>query len=131
MTKPIEPRELSGLIDGELDAARALEVLQAVATDGALKTELAELKRSDHAWSSAAAKAWFAPKAALPSPGRRPGRAAMTAAGVLLLAAAWIMPKLVLAPAIMVVVHATALAITMAVLVSTAGNVETSGAASR
>jgi anti-sigma factor RsiW len=64
--KPVEPWELSGLLDGELDAARAREVEAQLASDPALRAEFAELSRLDAACRAAAASAAFAPAIRMP-----------------------------------------------------------------
>ncbi len=59
--RTIEPGELSGYLDGELDRARAAEVGAALAEDAALAAELAALSGADAKWSYAARTAQFLP----------------------------------------------------------------------
>lgn len=60
--RPIESAELSAYLDGELDAARAQDVVIALAGDAKLRAELEQLKKQDAAWASAASTAISQPK---------------------------------------------------------------------
>lgn len=62
---PIDPAELSALLDGELSAERAAVVRQALADDPALRAEYEAMLRCDTAWKAAAATARFTPQVSL------------------------------------------------------------------
>jgi anti-sigma factor RsiW len=64
---PIDPSELSGLLDGELDPVRAQEVRAAIAADPALRAEFEALQDADRAWRDAAASAQFPAAVRVPS----------------------------------------------------------------
>lgn len=64
---PIDPAELSGLLDGELDPERARQVQAAIAADPDLRTEFAALQEADRAWRNAAAGAGFPADVRVPS----------------------------------------------------------------
>jgi anti-sigma factor RsiW len=52
---PIDPSELSALLDGELPAWRAEEVRQALAADPGLRSRYEQLARLDTVWKASAA----------------------------------------------------------------------------
>ena len=58
---PIQPEELSALLDGELDAARAAQVRAAIQMDPVLREEFDALSAADAAWGAAADSAAFTP----------------------------------------------------------------------
>ncbi len=58
----IDPAELSALLDGELDKARAREVEAALAADPQMRAEYEALAVKDKRWRSAARGAAFAPR---------------------------------------------------------------------
>jgi anti-sigma factor RsiW len=60
---PVRPEELSALLDGELDDARAREVEAQIAMDPSLRLEFEALSASDADWRVAAASAAFTPAA--------------------------------------------------------------------
>lgn len=62
--KPIDPAEISGLLDGELSPARADEVRQAIAENSALRQLHDSLVALDVEWKAAAATAAFHPNTA-------------------------------------------------------------------
>ena len=62
---PIQPEELSALLDGELDPGRAREVEGQIAADPILYAEFEALSVADAAWRAAAASATFAPQVRL------------------------------------------------------------------
>jgi anti-sigma factor RsiW len=66
MTEPIEPHELSGLLDGELTSQRAKEVRRSMEDDPKLLAEFERLQRFDNSWSAAASAAAFEPEIILP-----------------------------------------------------------------
>lgn len=63
---PVRPEELSALLDGELDPARAAEVQTQIQDDPALRQEFEALSNSDAAWRAAAGSATFTPQVTLP-----------------------------------------------------------------
>ncbi len=110
--KPIQPEEISAFIDGELDVERTQAVEEAMAQDAALRAQLAELKRTDILWKSAARSAAFSPAVNFTTPrqsiaGSRP---AITALVVVLLALRFL-PKLDDVVVLGIVLHCLALAI--------------------
>ena len=74
MSKPVEPFEISALIDDELDPTRAAEVRAAIEQDPVLHTQFARLAEANHTWAAAARSAQFMPSvpryALAPSPRR-------------------------------------------------------------
>ena len=58
---PIQPEELSALIDGELDPQREREIRTELAVNAQLRTELDTLRRLDASVRAAAEKAAFDP----------------------------------------------------------------------
>jgi anti-sigma factor RsiW len=69
--KSIDPVELSGLLDGELDPLRAQEVQAALARDPALRSEFEALRAADRGWRAAAGGAAIPIRTALPASGIR------------------------------------------------------------
>jgi anti-sigma factor RsiW len=82
--KPVLPEELSGLMDGELDAARAREVERQVALNSDLRAEFDRLVETDAKWRASAAAAAFVPAIRVPPPVTAPlsSAAVMTALSV-------------------------------------------------
>jgi anti-sigma factor RsiW len=64
--KDVQDHELSGLLDGELSPARALEVRAAIGADPALRSEYESIARLDARLSELAEGAAFAPEVSLP-----------------------------------------------------------------
>lgn len=64
---PVQPEELSALLDGELEPARALEVRAQIAIDPALRLEFETLSAADAAWWVAAGSGAFVPDVKMPS----------------------------------------------------------------
>lgn len=62
----VAPEEMSALLDGELDAARAREVEAQLRSDAALRAEFEALAACDARWRAAADAAAFAPVVRLP-----------------------------------------------------------------
>jgi anti-sigma factor RsiW len=87
---PIDPAELSALIDGELPPERAGEVRRALAADPELRAVYDRLVHLDGSWKAAAAGAAFPPRVAL---GTRPG---ISLAGIALVAVGLLALRLVL-----------------------------------
>ena len=81
--KPVEPWELSGLLDGELSSARAAQVRAAMESDAALREQWETLSRYNQKWSDSATKASVAVRVNLPT--TRWPQAAAVLAGILLL----------------------------------------------
>lgn len=61
MMNPVQPEELSALLDGELDAARAAEVKARIQADPLLRREFEALRAADAGWRAAADSAAFTP----------------------------------------------------------------------
>jgi anti-sigma factor RsiW len=73
MTPPIDPAELSALIDGELPPERARAIEALIAGDPALRAEYEGLRALDARWREAAGEAMFMPEVRLaPAPVRIP-----------------------------------------------------------
>lgn len=64
--KPVEEAELSALLDGELEAARARQIEAQMAEDPALRREFEALASADATWRAAADAAAFTPAVRLP-----------------------------------------------------------------
>jgi anti-sigma factor RsiW len=62
---PVDPGELSALLDGELPTWRATEVRQALQADPALASAFEDLARLDAAWQAQAARLAFTPGVSL------------------------------------------------------------------
>jgi anti-sigma factor RsiW len=77
MSPPIDPAELSALIDGELPPGRAREIEVLIAADPGLRAEYEALRGLDARWREAAGAAMFTPTVQLP-----PERARVPVAGV-------------------------------------------------
>lgn len=58
---PVQPEELSALIDQELDARRAEEVRNQISADPVLRAQFETLRHLDARWQSAARTAAFIP----------------------------------------------------------------------
>lgn len=58
---PVQPEELSALLDGELDPARAAEVRTQIQMDPALRKEFESLSGNDVVWRAAADSVAFTP----------------------------------------------------------------------
>ena len=94
MTEPIEPHELSGLLDGQLDPQRAAEVRRAIEVDPGLRAEFDRLSALDRAWSLAARQAAFRPQVAWPRDRGAPAlRVAAVALALGALVAVRLLPK--------------------------------------
>jgi anti-sigma factor RsiW len=76
---PIDPAELSALLDGELPAARAAEVRAALVQDPLLRQSYVQLAALDADWKAQAAAAMFRPRVQV-SASRAPGRFVAAAA---------------------------------------------------
>lgn len=68
--RPVEPAELSALLDGELSPDRADQVRQALATDPTLRRQFERLAALDVRWRSAAELAAFRPHVTAPARSR-------------------------------------------------------------
>jgi anti-sigma factor RsiW len=112
--KFIEPAELSAYLDGELDPARAREVERALAEEPSLRAEFTALTQADAAWRTVARSGEFRPAVWLRY-GRPPWASVpAAAAGVALLVAVRILPKLTDTLAWGFLLHGIALAIMVA-----------------
>lgn len=126
--KPVDPAELSALLDGELSPERSREVEAAIASDPELRAEWEQLRTLDARWRSAAATAAFRPQivaekasgaAAQTSPGRRLSPALDTwFFGVLAgLVIPRFLPKLIDLPLLSISLHAAALVVVVTYVV--------------
>jgi len=88
----VSPAELSGLLDGELDPARAAEVLAMIAADPELQSLYDTFRRDDAGWRAQAASAAFLPRVRLPA--RRQPSTRWAAALFLAVLVAWVAGKL-------------------------------------
>ena len=70
---PVQPEELSALIDGELDPRRAEEVEMQIAADPHLRATFEALRDLDARWRAAARSGAMAPQVRLPAPVLRMG----------------------------------------------------------
>lgn len=64
--KPVEPEELSALLDGELAAGRAQEVIRLIEADPALRQEYEALGKLDARLKESAHRSAFSPSVAFP-----------------------------------------------------------------
>lgn len=64
---PVQPEELSALIDGELDPRRAAEVEMQIAADRELRVTFEALRDMDDRWRAAARTIAFVPQVRLPA----------------------------------------------------------------
>ena len=90
---PVQPEELSALIDGELGPERAAEIERRMAEDPALRAAFDALRDLDGQWKAAAATAVFMPTLARPAADPRHGAAAVGSAAAL--AGLWVMGRAV------------------------------------
>ena len=111
--KPVEPAELSGYLDGELDVARTAEVRELLSRDAALLAQFEALRATDANWRAAAASAAFVPRLQLPAPRARATSWARIAALALALIALRVLPKLGGPMVWGIALHAVALAIAL------------------
>ena len=116
MKRPVEPHELSGLLDGELDPQRVTEIRCAIEVDAQLRAEFDRLSALDHAWSAAVTGAAFRPRVSLPAYSPPVRLAVVLAVGLLILVAARLVPKMMLSFASAVVVSVLVLAVLMVIL---------------
>jgi anti-sigma factor RsiW len=70
---PVQPEELSALIDGELDPQRAAEVEIQIAADRELRVTIETLRNFDDRCRASARTVAFVPQVRLPAPARRNG----------------------------------------------------------
>jgi anti-sigma factor RsiW len=68
----LDPAELSALLDGELDPARARQIEAMIAADPVLSEEFEQLKQADNKLRSLAGAAAFHPRVRWPAPEVRP-----------------------------------------------------------
>jgi anti-sigma factor RsiW len=92
--KPIEPAELSAYLDGELNPIRAREVETAMTNEPALRAEFNALTEADTAWRAAARSAEFRPAVRLRHSTAVWASLPAATAGVALLVAVRILPRL-------------------------------------
>lgn len=110
--KPVSSEELSGLIDGELDAARREQILAAIEADPVLQAAYTRLAMLDRSWRAAAQTAAFRPAIVLPPGDARPRRGGFTAVAAVILAVVFrILGKFPMALDRSLALHAVALAV--------------------
>ncbi len=107
---PIDPAELSALMDGELTPERAAEVRAAIAQDAGLKAEFDRLQGMDADWRAAASGAAFRPRVDLAA-GAAAWPAALWVLGLCVLTALRFLPKLIDAALLGTALHGAAFAI--------------------
>jgi len=78
----VQPEELSGLLDGELEPERAREVEMQIATDPMLRAEFEAMSETDAIWRASAGAAAFSPDVALPADARGAGWLAVLAVSI-------------------------------------------------
>lgn len=109
--KPLAPEELSALMDGELDPARAREVEEIIATDATARDAFARLLELDRVCRMAADGAAFEPALTLDEPARRAWSSLTVMAMVAALTWVRLAPKWMTSPAPGLLLHAAALAV--------------------
>jgi anti-sigma factor RsiW len=109
---PIDPAELSALLDGELTPQRADEVRAAIQHDPSLKTEFERLRRLDAACREAAATAEFQPQVTIAPHTNDWSWAAPAGMGVILLVVRFL-PKMWDLALLGAVLHVAAMAIVL------------------
>lgn len=93
---PVRPEELSALLDGELDPARAREVRAQLETSPALRSEFEALSVADSAWRVAAGASAFTPRVELPAPREKEADAGTTV---------WLLPAVAMAISILILLR--------------------------
>lgn len=111
---PIQPEELSALIDGELDAQRECEIRAELAVNAQLRAELEVMNRLDISIRAAAAEAAFDPTVKSPTRSEFPWRSTLLL--VLLLVFIRVALKLVDTEALVWAVNAAAFAAVIIVM---------------
>ena len=81
---PVQPEELSALIDGELDPLRAAEVEMQIAADRELRVAFEALRDMDDRWRTAARTIAFVPEVRLPARAAWNGRFMVLAVAIAL-----------------------------------------------
>ena len=80
--KPIDPREISALLDGELTEQRAAEVRRAIAEDDSLRQAYRQLAALDGDLKACAAEARFRPRVSTTEARGLPGGHVLSLAGL-------------------------------------------------
>lgn len=112
---PLEPAELSALLDGELDPRRAAEIQALIAADPAVRAEYDSLRLADARLRTLAGPARFAPWVSLPAPSPR-ASPAWLAAPALIVPLGWLVGKLTEAMSTAVAVNSLSLLVLIASL---------------
>jgi anti-sigma factor RsiW len=111
-----DPAELSALLDGELDPARARALEALIAADPAVAAQFEQLKRTDARLRSAASDVAFRPAIRLPMAEAEPALPGWLVACLVAAAAAWAIGKMAPAMILAFGVNAAALALFIAFL---------------
>ncbi len=114
---PVYPKELSALLDGELDTERAREVEMQIAVDPALRRAFEALSGADAVWRAAAATAIFEPAIELPASASRPIWLVICAPLIVALVLLRMASKLIESPAFGFGLHALALTALLAAVI--------------
>ncbi len=112
---PLDPAELSALLDGELDPRRAAEVQALIAADPGVGAEYESLRLADARLRTLAAPAQFQPRVALPAPAPR-AAPVWLAAPALIVPLGWLVGKLTGAMSTAVAVNSLSLLVLIASL---------------
>ena len=112
---PVEPEELSALIDRELSPERAAEIERRLTTDPALRAALEALRDLDDRWKAAARTGVFAPNIVHPTP--NPWMSAAAVGGSAALVGLWVAVRAFDVVGLAYAMQAVALAVVLAGLV--------------
>lgn len=115
----LDPAELSALLDGELDPARACALEAIIAADPALAAQFQQLKRADQRLRSVAEAAAFRPDIRWPA-AQAPALPPWLVASLAAAGAAWAIGKVAPAMILAFGVNAAALALFIACLATLA-----------
>lgn len=115
--KPVQPAELSALLDGELETSRKAEVEAALAGDPALQAQFLALKSADQRWRKAAHAASFQPQIDLGQQGSTLRSATLIVLAVIALIILRFAPKFIDVTTFGIALHIVALVVLLYQLV--------------
>jgi len=115
--KPVQPSELSALLDGELEVSRRQEVEAALASDATLQAQFLALKSADRQWRAAAHAASFQPQIDLKPRDSSRHSAVLITLGLLALIILRFAPKFIDAMTFGIALHVVALVVLLYQLV--------------